>query len=158
MLPLLAGRPIRVSLRPSLGENMAAVDVRGRAILLDREVLLHRGDFERILIHELFHFAWVRLSNSRRRGWEAVLAREIARRAPGELGWSAEWRKLALTPADVARRTPAWKRYVRESFCDTAAWCFAGLGAHDEFTLARRFHAPRRTWFSREIGRRTVPL
>jgi hypothetical protein len=137
---------------------MAAVDVRKRLILLDKQVFEERGDFERILIHELFHFAWIRLSNSQRRGWECLLARELARRAHGELGWSAEWRKNELSRADILGRSQRWKHYVRESFCDTAAWCFAGLKSHDEFTLAARFCGSRQAWFAREIEARPVSL
>ena len=157
MLPALTGQPIRVRMRASLGANFAAVNVRTRVILLDRQVFQVRGDFERILIHELFHFAWVRLSNARRASWESVLAREIAKRASGELGWSSEWRKDKLAPAG-RRRTRLWKHYVRESFCDTAAWRYSGLRRHDEFTLARRFRAIRRAWFAREIEPRALPV
>lgn len=108
-----------------------------------------RGDFERILVHELFHFVWVRLSNAIRRDWENLIARELALSTRGELGWSSEWRKARLTPADRQRRTPAWRRYACESFCDTAAWCFAALETHDEFTLAARPRRHRRVWFMR---------
>lgn len=151
MLPPLAGRPIRVELRRSLGPHLAATLIPRRVILLDREVLATRGDFERILIHELFHFAWVRLSNARRRDWEQLLLSEFARRATGELGWSAEWRRLKIKAPDRSGRTPAWRRYACESFCDSAAWLFAGIGKHEEFTLAARFRAPRRAWFSRNF-------
>ena len=46
-------------------------------------------------------------------------------------------RKDALTRTDARDRTPRWRRYACESFCDTAAWHFAGLRQHDEFTLAK---------------------
>lgn len=151
VLPVFSGRPIRVDLRRSLGNHLAATSIRGRRIFLDAAVLAMPGDFERILVHELFHFVWVRLSNQKRRAWEQVLAREMAVGAKGELGWSAEWRKDALARADVRRRTPRWRRYACESFCDTAAWLFAGLGAHDEFTLAVRARRARRAWFTREM-------
>ncbi len=138
-------------MRRSLGRHLAATSVPRRLILLDAEVLTRRGDFERILVHEIFHFAWVRLSNSSRWSWERLLAREAGRHVRGELGWSAEWRKSKLGPADVRRRTAAWRRYACESFCDTAAWMFAGLRTHDEFTLGDRDRRTRRTWFRREI-------
>ena len=150
-LPAFSGRSIRVDVRPSLGSHLAATSIRSRRIFLDSAVLAGGGEFERILIHELFHFAWVRLSNQKRRSWEQVLAREMALGAKGELGWSAEWRKDALARADVRRRTPRWRRYVCESFCDTAAWLFAGLRAHDEFTLAVRARRARRVWFTRML-------
>jgi len=130
-----------------------------RLILLDASVLAVRGDFERILIHEIFHFAWLRLSNAARRAWEQVLRREIGRGTPGELGWSAEWRKEKLRARDSLDRTPAWRRYACESFCDTAAWLFAGLRSHAEFTLPPRSRRLRRLWFARTFPRsRPIPI
>lgn len=156
MLPVLSGRPIRVRVRRSLGPHLAATSIPRRTVALDSEVLQRRGDFERILVHEISHFVWVRLSNACRRGWEEVLAGEMARHARGELGWSAEWRKHKLTAADVRRRSPAWRRYACESFCDTAAWRFSGLRSHGEFTLAVRFRRRRGDWFERRIESRTL--
>src|SRR5205085_12499768 len=104
VLPPLAGRPIRVEVRRSLGPHLAATDIPRRRILLDAQVLALRGEFERILIHEIFHFAWVRLSNQTLWSWESVLQAELARaksnKGSGELGWSAEWRKHKLTRVD----------------------------------------------------------
>ena len=158
MLPELSGRPIRVEVRRSLGSHLAATSIPRRLILLDAAVFACRGDFERILIHELFHFVWVRLSNQQRRAWEEVLVQELSTRAKGELGWSAEWRKHTLTRTDTRRRTPRWRRYACESFCDTAAWLFSGLLKHDEFTLAGPLRRLRRQWFTRTLadGRDTL--
>jgi hypothetical protein len=156
MLPALSGRPIQVRVRPSLGRYLAATSIPRRIVFLDSEVLRRRGDFERILVHEISHFVWVRLSNARRYGWEQVLAEELAHRARGELGWSAEWRKHKLTARDVHQRSPAWRRYACESFCDTSAWRFSGLKSHREFTLAARFLHRRRAWFERQIESRTL--
>jgi hypothetical protein len=147
----LDGYPIRVELRRSLGPHLAATSIRRRLILLDAGVLRRAGDFERILIHEIFHFAWTRLSNSTRGEWERLLAFEIDRDVSGELGWSAEWRKQKIGASDVARRTPAWRRYACESFCDSAAWLFAGLRHHGEFTLPAAFRRRRRVWFRRNF-------
>jgi hypothetical protein len=157
VLPPLSGRPIRVQMRRTLGPHSAATSIPRRLILLDAEVLARRGEFERILVHELFHFAWVRLSNEKRWSWEQVLRDEFASRTPGELGWSAEWRKARLGRSDARRRTPRWRRYACESFCDTAAWLYAGLRAHDEFTLPAGARPPRRTWF-REHFRRAARI
>jgi hypothetical protein len=191
VLPPLSGRPIRVELRPSLGPHLAATSIPRRLILLDAELLRTSDDFDRILVHEIFHFAWLRLSNQSRRGWEAVLQSELNPRAAGdlargepgrgepgrgelgdgglgwgepgrgklgkgelgggELGWSAEWRKQKLTRADRTRRSPAWRRYACESFCDSAAWLYAGLRHHDEFTLAPLYRRRRRVWFQRQF-------
>lgn len=159
MLPPLSGSPIRVELRRSLGPHLAATHIPRRSIQLDAEVLAQRGEFERILVHEIFHFAWVRLSNQSRRRWEAVLAAELAAGARGELGWSAEWRKNKLARADIRGRKPAWRRYVCESFCDTSAWLYAGLQRHDEFTLAAGHRRIRRRWFAEHLlGGRPVPV
>jgi hypothetical protein len=147
----LAGDPIRVEIRRSLGSHLAGASIPRRLILLDAVVLARRGEFERILIHELFHFAWVRLSNQKRRAWEQLLAGEMRERVKGELGWSAEWRKEALTRADVRLRSPKWRRYACESFCDSAAWMFAGLRAHDEFTLAASSRRLRSRWFAEQF-------
>ena len=152
MLPLLAGRPIRVAVRKSLGPHLAATSIPRRVILLDSEVLVRPGEFERILIHELFHFAWVRLSNATRQSWEKILSLELSGHVRGELGWSAEWRKEKLKAADVRRRSPAWRRYACESFCDTSAWLYAGLRRHDEFTLASAARRRRTRWFAARMN------
>ena len=148
MLPPLSGRPIRVELRKSLGPHLAATDIPRRRILLDAGLLAEPGEFERILVHEIFHFAWVRLSNQTRRSWESVLAEEFVARVPGELGWSAEWRKSKLKRSDIRLRTPGWRRYVCESFCDTSAWLCAGLRRHGEYTLDGAPRRTRRRWFA----------
>jgi len=138
-------------MRRSLGPHLAATHIPRRFILLDRAVLGHAGDFERILVHEIFHFVWVRLSNAKRRSWESLLARECLEKAKGELGWSSEWRKDELSRADIRARTLAWRHYSCEIFCDTAAWLYAGLARHEEFTLARAARSPRRSWFREYI-------
>ena len=151
-LPPLAGRPIRVHIRPSLGVHLAETSIPQRIIFLDREVLTRRGEFERILIHELFHFAWVRLSNQTRWSWEEVLTAEFARQSRGELGWSAEWRKNKLSRGDVRGRSPKWRRYICESFCDSAAWMYAGLTEHDEYTLAAVDRRRRTAWIAKNLA------
>ena len=148
------GDPVRVEIRRSLGSHLAGASIPRRLILLDVAVLARHGEFERVLIHELFHFAWVRLSNQKRVTWEQVLASELREEAKGELGWSAEWRKEVLTSADPRVRTPKWRRYACESFCDTAAWMFSGLRAHDEFTLAAASRRLRRRWFTKQFSAR----
>jgi hypothetical protein len=151
MLPVLRGRPIRVELRASLGPHLAATSIPRRLILLDADVLTPPREFERILVHEIFHFVWVRLSNEKRWSWEGVVGKQLTGKARGELGWSAEWRKLKLKRVDRQRRTRAWRRYVCESFCDTAAWRFSGLKAHPEFTLPAPARRSRRAWFTKNL-------
>ena len=109
--------------------------------------MAHPEEFARIFVHELFHFAWLRLGNAKRRSYEQLVARELRRRVSGELGWSAEWRKSALTARDRRERTRKWREYCCESFCDTAAWIYAGVRKHAEFTLAAAGREGRREWF-----------
>jgi hypothetical protein len=128
-------------------EVHAASFIRERRIVFDETLRLEPGELSRILVHELFHFAWVRLSNGARQSWRQLLLHEFAGRARGELGWSAESRKCAAQSSVAGLSGSAWSDYSCESFCDTAAWVYASAGEHDEFTLARRFREIRRGWF-----------
>ena len=150
-LPRLDGKPIRLEVRRRIADGRGPVHagafLRERRIAFDAELAADPKEFARIFVHEVFHFAWLRLGNPRRWSWEALLREEMRGRARGELGWSAEWRKRALDARDPSRRTRRWREYVCESFCDTAAWVLAGVAAHREYTLARRFCERRRQWF-----------
>jgi hypothetical protein len=148
-LPSLCGKPIRIEIKPGLRDRHG--EVHGGSFLRERRIALNstRREFRRILVHEVFHFVWFRLGNPRRRGYEELLRREIAARARGELGWSAEWRKQALNAADPRNRSRRWREYCCESFCDSAAWLYAGSQAHSEFTLAPRYRDFRQAWFAR---------
>ncbi len=130
----------------------AATFLRARRMTLETELLSSGGELLRIFTHELFHFAWPRLGNPRRARWEQVLFQERREGARGEAGWSSDWRKRALTDGDVKTRARLWKDYVLESFCDSAAWLYAGISQHPEFTLAARFLARRRRWFASELS------
>ena len=122
--------------------------LRQREMVLDAALLNDDQERARILVHELFHFVWLRLGNSDRAGWTTVVDGELAARARGELGWSSEWRKREL-PRQV-------REYVCESFCDTAAWMYSGVERHEEFTLSLRWRMRRREWFRRALGGRQV--
>ncbi len=125
----------------------AASDLRQRSIVFDKALLSDPPELRRIIMHELFHFAWIRLGNQARQQWERILLAELRSRARGELGWSAERRKRELKPADRRTRSRVWREYACESFCDTAAWLLTGMPPHPEATLALR-HAQRRAeWF-----------
>ena len=157
-LPELHGDPIEIVFLPSLKahrgkllsghrdgvEIHAASFLRQRQIVFDTQLKQDPQELSRIYAHELAHFAWVRLGNARRRSWEALLDGEGM---GGELGWSAEWRKQALSAADRRRRTRRWREYVCESFCDTAAWLFSDARRSGEFTLPVRARRARRRWF-----------
>ncbi|HEY7388219.1 MAG TPA: hypothetical protein VH640_06905 [Bryobacteraceae bacterium] len=146
-LPPLAGPPIRLfgadGLRHGSREAHAGSFLRERSIGFNCPA----REFPRICVHELFHFAWLRLGNPRRRSYEEILRKEHAEGARGELGWSAEWRKEKLTARDIGARSRLWLEYCCESFCDTAAWMYAGVREHEEFTLAGRYRLRRRAWF-----------
>lgn len=172
-LPPLEGRPIRLSFRPDLrawrgrlvsgsrrGEEVhAGSQLRKRLVVLDRALLDRPGELKRILIHELFHFVWLRIPHALRLSYEELLRRELTVRARGELGWSAELRKVKLEAEDAARRSRRWRDYACESFCDTAAWLYSGLRVHEEFTLKRRFRLARRRWWAASIeARETIPV
>src|SRR5947209_17496172 len=105
-LPALSGAPIRLeaarNLRDRRGPVHAGAFLRERRIAFD----CSRAEFPRIFTHEVAHYIWMRLGNRARRSWEEVLLRESPR---GELGWSAEWRKTALTPGDREQRTRRWR-------------------------------------------------
>jgi len=157
-LPPLTGAPIRIEKAPGLSDRGGRVHagsfLRQRRIALD----CTRAEFPRIFVHELFHFVWLRAGNPRRRSWESLVKGELADHARGELGWSAEWRKKALRPGDIADRTRRWREYCCESFCDSAAWLYSGVRRHPEFSLAAQFRAPRRAWYGKAIGEGELPV
>lgn len=166
------GRSVRIRLRPALrawrgklltGEGPgtpvhAGAFLRKGEIVLDAVLLAKPKEAGRILIHELYHFVWTRLSNAARRSYETLVAEEIRGGARGELGWSSEWRKNALTPRDVRARSRRWREYVCESFCDTAAWLSAGPNRHEEFTLSSISRKRRRAWFRHAEGLGQISL
>lgn len=157
-MPPLAGAPIGVEFLRDLRDRRGPV--HGGSFLRERRIALAcaRAEFPRIFVHEVAHFIWLRLGNSTRFGYERLVRQELAARARGELGWSAEWRKQALTPDDVARRTRRWREYCCESFCDTAAWLYSGVKGHAEFSLAEGRRRRRRAWFSGVLGSRTLSI
>jgi hypothetical protein len=174
--PKFEGRDIRITFRDSLrtarrrlysgarsrrmhrGQEVhAATFIRQRLIVLDSELDRNRAELPRILLHELFHFAWVRLGNAARHEYEAVIGDEMKARARGELGWSSEMRKNEMRKEELRRRGGrAWREYACESFCDTAAWLHSGIRLHKEFTLGIRFRKRRKAWFEAAFGGRAV--
>src|SRR5260370_5878610 len=120
MSPEVRGRSIRITFSPELrshrgkllsGKAAPGKEVHGgcflrqRRIVLDSALKKQPGELARILTHELFHFAWLRLRNPTRRSDEDLLRSEIGRRGKGELGWSAEYAKTGATRGDGGRRT-----------------------------------------------------
>lgn len=127
----------------------AASDIRRNTMVLDSDLLVDRREFERILLHEAHHFIWAHMGYRARRTYEDIVAAERSR---GELGWSAEKRKIKLTEADRQQRTRKWRDYVCESFCDTGAWYYARSRKHPEWTLAPLFRERRARWFREYFG------
>jgi hypothetical protein len=150
-MPALQGEPIWMEsargLRDRRGPVHAGAFLRERRIVFD----CTRAEFPRIVAHEIAHFIWLRLGNARRLSFEKLVHGDFESR--GELGWSAEWRKDALTRRDVKARTRLWREYCCESFCDTAAWRYSGLKEHPEFTLAGNLRRRRAQWIEDTLGR-----
>ena len=171
-LGALQGRTVYVRFRPALTADrrylysnrprgqpvFAGSFIRKRQIILDRELERQPRELARILVHELFHFAWVRLGNPARRAYEAIVRREWKQRARGELGWSAESRKRVLRDHPRASGSPAWRDYLCESFCDTAAWLYSGVRRHPEYTLAARHRDRRAEWFRAAFQGGKIPI
>jgi len=157
-LPPAAGAPVSIARAPRLRDGHAAV--HAGSFLRQRRMLFACtcAEFPRVFVHEWFHFVWLRAGNPLRREFEELVAAERRAGARGELGWSAEWRKRALTRSDARRRSRRWREYCCESFCDTAAWIYSGARGHAEFTLARRFRTRRREWFAQKIAHRPLSI
>ncbi len=150
-LPEISGGPISISVQPHLTAHRgkllsgsgfgtpvhAASFIRKRSIVLETGLLRNRQALRLIVVHEIFHFVWVRLGNAARQDFTNLLVKERRSRARGELGESAAAKKSL----------PAWRDYVCESFCDTAAWMYAGVENHVEFTLSARWRNQRKAWF-----------
>ena len=156
-LPLAGSMP-RIEAAPGLRDRRGPV--HAGAFLRQGRIAFDctRAEFPRVFVHELFHFAWLRAGNPVRWSYEDLLRSERRARARGELGWSAEWRKRALTPAEAARRSRLWREYCCESFCDTAAWMYSGVDRHPEFTLPARYRDFRQRWFIERIENRRISL
>ena len=152
-LPFLEGAFISVTLQPDLTAHRgqllsgqtcgiavhAATFIRQRRIVLETALLPRPLLLRLILQHEVFHFVWVRLNNTLRRDFAALLETECRSRARGELGESAFVHKCDATATQ-------WRNYVCESFCDTAACCYAGVPPSLDYGLARRWRTRRRNW------------
>jgi len=119
----------------------AASFIRRREIILESQLLARPRKLKLILIHEIFHFVWVRLGNRRRADFAALIQTELVCGARGALGESAQEAK----PGEP-------KNYICESFCDTAAWLYSGVKTSPEFTLALRWRKKRQTWFEQNVS------
>lgn len=129
--------------------------MRKRVIVLGSELRSDPQEMARIFVHELFHFAWVRLGNPLRASYERLILEEMAAGARGELGWSAEERKSRLDGTSEGR---AWRAYLCESFCDTAAFLYSGCARHEEYTLRPRWRRKREQWFRESFAGRELSI
>ena len=164
-LPALTADRRRLYSNRKRGEPVhAASYIRKRRIVLDRELAQQPSELARILVHELFHFAWVRLGNPARGSYAALVREEWRQRARGELGWSAESRKRAMRKPSPGRHRPGapqaadWREYICESFCDTAAFLYSGVRRHPEYTLAARHRTRRAEWFRSVFERGAIAI
>lgn len=155
-LPALVGGPILVSAAPQLSNHRgkllscehgrgapvyAASFIRERRIVLEDTILSDANLFALILVHELFHFCWPRLSNAKRSSFSELIAAELRAGARGELGESS----AVLKPCGLT------KPYVLETFCDTAAFLYARVPAHPWYSLATRWRNKRARWFVENV-------
>jgi hypothetical protein len=139
---------------PSGSAVYAAAFLRHRKIIFESALLSTPETFRLIVIHELFHFAWPRLSNHARLEFRQILATEWDSRAQGELGESSEVMKIQLRQNGLDSLSRQFGSYVCESFCDTAAWLYAGVAGHSWFTLRKRWLARRQFWFQSLAAKR----
>jgi hypothetical protein len=157
-LPSAAGAPLLLERVAELRDRHGAA--HAGSFLRERRIAIActNAEFPRVFVHEWFHFVWLRAGNPLRRDFEALLAAERRAGARGELGWSAEWRRRALTEQEVSGRSRRWREYCCESFCDTAAWLYAGVAEHPEFTLAVRFRRRRQAWFAQKVSGKQLSI
>jgi hypothetical protein len=147
----------RRDLRDTAGNPAhAATFIRQRLIVLDPALKMRPREYRRVLLHEYFHFVWVRLGNRRRRAWEELVATEWNSGGRGEAGWSSEWRRQKLSDGDVRQRSRRWRDYCCESFCDTAAWVTGRIDS--EVTLSQTRRRTRRAWFTTNFGDCRFPI
>jgi hypothetical protein len=171
-MPPLSGQRIHVSFMPCLTAHRgkllsksmkgdavyAGSFLRKRRIVLEEQMLRTPRVLQRIFVHEVFHFVWLRLGPALRASFEAMLCAELERAAKGELGWSSESLKLRVTEQDRTDRSRLWKDYICESFCDTAGWMFGTARQYSEMTLARRYRDGRRRWFRDNLSARPLSI
>jgi hypothetical protein len=154
----LTGRSISVSFLPDLAAwkgklvanaagrgtaVYAASFIRKRKIVLDDSLRRDPAQLRFFLIHELFHFGWARLGNSKRDEFARLLKEEMEHGASGDLGESSSLKRRDATPSRALR----WREYVCESFCDTAAWLYSGVELSAGRRLGRVWRERRKQWF-----------
>ncbi len=161
---LFEGDPIRIRYRADLRDTAgnpahAATFIRSREIILDPESKKKPRQHRRILLHEYFHFVWVRLGNPRRAAWEALLKSEWETRARGEAGWSAEWRKKNLSAARCCRPHALLARILLRKLLRYRRVCiFAANPDRSEVTLSPTRLRARTAWFPKRFPSQTFAI
>jgi hypothetical protein len=165
-LPIRLGSPISICFKPDLTVSRgkllsgrvsagravhAASYIRDRRIVLETQLLERSDALRLILVHELCHYVWPKLGNALRAEFESLLLIERQARARGEAGESAQVAKSHLQDLDSQQRSPAWREYACESFCDTAALLYSGVSVWEFCTLASRWRKRREQWFDTAI-------
>jgi hypothetical protein len=166
-LPELTGVPIHIRFESQLTAHKgkllceqpgrgtavhAACFIRRREVVIDSELMRWPRMLRLIIIHEVFHFVWMRLGNKSRTEFAQLLADEYMYRARGELGDSAAVKKSSLGPRDCLTNSRRWRDYVCESFCDTAAWRYSGVKQKSASILASRWRKRREIWFNSKFA------
>jgi hypothetical protein len=153
-----AGAPIHVEFRSNLRADFhAATFLHRRLILLDQPLLRDKRECERILAHEIFHFVWWKAPRIRK-DYEVLIRREFAAQTPGEMGWSADWRKRALRAGDAPNNSRRFREYLCESFCDSCACLLLGISRHEEITLPASARKIRRHFFEANLAGRRLKI
>jgi hypothetical protein len=155
------GEPIPIEFRSNLragrDEVHASTHLHRRLILLDIALLKNPRERDRILAHEIFHFVWWK-APLLRAAYSALIQEELSAGATGEMGWSAEWRKVALKRNDVQQHSGRFRDYLCESFCDTCACFLLNIKRHPEITLRAKFRGTRGNFFAANLAGRRLKI
>ncbi len=169
---VVSGEPILVEFRPNLRAfrgKLLSLEARGqevhaasflpeRRIVLDSALLRNPGERDRILAHEIAHFIWWKAGSVRRQQYRELVIEELVAGVPGEMGWSAESRKVRLGERHRREATRSFREYLCESFCDTVSACILSLSIHDEITLPKRERDRRLRWVGGFLASRPVRI
>jgi hypothetical protein len=155
---LLFGKPIHLRLERNLRAvkgklqlgGIQGRELDGASFIRQREIVLadslSQPEHRRVLLHELFHFVWVRLSNQQRRSYEELLRSEMDRGVIGELSWPSFQAKERLNKQDWSTRSKGWRGYACESFCDTCSWYWRGMPGEGESAFPKIERTVRKRW------------
>ena len=168
-LPLELSSPVQVAFLPDLtahrGKLLSRADrgtpvyaasfIRQRRIVIEQDLLSSPAVLRFIFVHELFHFVWVRLGNTRRGEYSRLLMAELAGKARGELGESSAVKKAELQlDHELSPGSKLWRDYACESFCDSAASIFTEGPVHEGARLGKAWSKLRRQWLLQKLADR----